>query len=59
VKKTKHDAGALSDGDWDEFQQGLDQFEIDAESRRIKLLRAYLKYRETLGLDLNWKEWLE
>ncbi len=59
VKKEKYEAGALSDNDWEEFQEELEQFRIEAQSRRTELLQAYLKYRKRLGLELNWKEWLE
>lgn len=59
VKKAKYEAGTISENDWEEFQEEKGQFLIDAQSRKNTLLKAYLRYRASLGLELNWKEWLK
>lgn len=59
VKKSKYEAGSLSENDWREFQEELEKFQIDAQSREFNLLQNYLEYRNKLGFELDWKEWLE
>jgi len=58
VLTAKRDAGSLSDSDWAEFLEEKDAFEIDAAGRSTSLLVAYLTYRNALGMELNWEEWL-
>jgi outer membrane protein TolC len=59
VNKAKLDAGLLSESDWHTFQEEKSQFEQTAKERGVSLLLAYLDYRVSLGLDLNWEEWVK
>ncbi|MCX6101515.1 MAG: TolC family protein [Candidatus Bipolaricaulota bacterium] len=54
----RRDAGTLSDSDWAAFLNEKDSFAVDAAGRATSLLTAYLTYREALGMDLDWEEWL-
>jgi outer membrane protein TolC len=55
----RHDAGSLSDSDWAEFLDEKDSFAVDAAGRASSLLVAYLTYRNALGVELDWEEWVE
>ena len=54
----KYDADLLSVEEWDEFSDELEAFRVESKTREVSLLTAYLAYREVLGMDLNWEEWL-
>ncbi|MDD4902990.1 MAG: TolC family protein [Candidatus Bipolaricaulis sp.] len=58
VKSAKRDAGSLSDSDWAEFLEEKGAFGIEAASRSTSLLVAHLAYRNALGMELDWEEWL-
>lgn len=59
VNKAKLDAGLLSESDWHAFQEEKSQFEQAAKERGVTLLLAYLRYRASLGLELNWEGWVQ
>lgn len=59
VKQAKYEAGVLSEEDWEEFLAEKQAFELSKDERISSLLLAYLSYRDTLGLGLNWEEWLK
>jgi len=58
VMSAKRAAGSLSDTDWTGFLEEKGAFEVDAAGRATALLVANLTYRNALGLELNWEEWL-
>ncbi len=58
VMTAKRAAGSISDSDWAQFLEEKGAFEIDAAGRATSLLVAHLTYRNALGMDLNWEEWL-
>ncbi len=55
----RHDAGSLSDSDWTAFLDEKDSFAVDAAARASSLLVAYLTYRNALGIELDWEEWVQ
>jgi outer membrane protein TolC len=58
VMTAKRAAGSVSDSDWAQFLEEKGTFEIDAAGRATSLLVAHLTYRNALGMELNWEEWL-
>ncbi|MEN6369206.1 MAG: TolC family protein [Thermotogota bacterium] len=58
VMTAKRAAGSISDSDWAQFLEEKGAFEIDAAGRATSLLVAHLMYRNALGMELNWEEWL-
>jgi len=58
VMRAKHQAGAISDEDWEEFLEEKEAFLLEAGQRLGNLLVAYLEYRGALGLSLDWEGWL-
>ena len=54
----KRTAGSISDTDWAQFLEEKGAFEIDAAGRATSLLVAHLTYRNALGMELNWEDWL-
>jgi len=58
VMTAKRAAGSISDTDWAQFLEEKGAFEIDAAGRATSLLVAHLTYRNALGMELNWEEWL-
>lgn len=58
VMRAKHEAGTISDEDWQDFLEEMDAFRLEAEERVADLLVAYLNYRNVLGLSLDWEGWL-
>jgi outer membrane protein TolC len=59
VKQAKFEAGLLSEEDWEEFLEEKRAFDLSKDQRSSSLLVAYLSYRDALGLELNWEEWLK
>ncbi|MBC7098852.1 TolC family protein [Candidatus Bipolaricaulota bacterium] len=59
VMRAKHEAGAISDEDWQDFLEEKEAFLLEAEQRLGDLLIAYLAYRDALGLSLDWEGWLK
>jgi outer membrane protein TolC len=58
VNKAKLEAGLLSESDWHTFQEEKSRFEQAARERGVALLLAYLRYRASLGLALDWEGWV-
>lgn len=58
VMRAKHEAGAISDEDWQDFLEEKEAFLLEAGQRLGDLLIAYLTYRDALGLSLDWEGWL-
>ncbi len=58
INQDKLDAGLISSKDWDDFQAEKTAFYSSVEQRKIDLIVAYLRYRNSLDLELNWEEWL-
>lgn len=59
AQRRKWEAGAVSDGDWEAFLEEQDAFRSDARQRVATLFISYLRYRDVLGLDLEWEGWLQ
>jgi len=55
----KYAVGSIGDADWAEYVESRDAFALEASQRETSLLLAYLSYRNALGLELEWEEWLE
>jgi len=58
ILAAKRASGAIAEDEWAEFLESKDAFELDALGREVTLLVAYLEYRDALGFDLDWKDWL-
>jgi len=58
ILAAKRASGAIAEDEWTEFLESKDAFELDALGREVTLLVAYLEYRDALGFDLDWKDWL-
>jgi len=58
VMQAKVEAGAISEDDWEAFLDDKDAFELTTDEREASLLLIYLEYRDSLGMELNWEEWL-
>ncbi len=59
VMTVKYEVGSIGDADWKEYVESRDAFILEASQREASLLLAYLNYRDTLGLELDWEEWLQ
>ena len=59
VMSVKYEVGSIGDADWAEYVESRDAFALEASQRETSLLLAYLSYRNALGLELEWEEWLE
>jgi len=59
VKREKLKEGLLSTEQWNDFQEEKNRFHLTANEREVSLLLAYFRYRDSLGLDLNWEEWMQ
>ena len=59
VMQAKREAGAISEQDWEEFLEGKQTFDLTKDERVTSLLLAYLAYRDGIGLELEWEEWLQ
>ncbi len=59
VMRTKREAGAISEQDWEEFLEGKQTFDLTKDERITSLLLAYFRYRDSLGLNLDWEEWMQ
>ena len=58
VMETKYEAGSIAEADWIDFLESFATFELETRERGVSLLLAYLSYREALGFDLDWEDWL-
>ena len=58
VMNTKREDGTIAEEDWQDFARSKEAFELEAEEREIALLTNHLSYRDALGLELKWEEWL-
>jgi len=59
VMRTKFEAGTISEQDWEDFVEEEQAFDLEKDKRVTSLLLAYLAYRDSLGLKLEWEEWLK
>jgi len=59
VMTVKYEVGSIGDADWKEYVESRDAFALEASQREASLLLAYLTYRDALGLELDWEEWLQ
>ena len=59
VMQARREAGAISEQDWEEFLEGKQTFDLTKDERVTSLLLAYLAYRDGIGLELEWEEWLQ
>jgi len=59
VISVRHELGSIGDADWAEYVESRDAFALEASQRETSLLLAYLSYRNALGLELEWEEWLQ
>jgi outer membrane protein TolC len=59
VMTAKYEAATIGEGDWKEFVESKEAFALEARERETTLLLAYLRYRDALGLELKWEEWLQ
>jgi len=59
VTASKYEAGTIGEDDWKEFAESMEAFTLEAGERETALLLTYLSYRDTLGLELGWEEWLQ
>jgi outer membrane protein TolC len=59
VMTVKYEVGSIGDADWEEYVESRDAFLLEASQREASLLLAHLKYRDALGLELDWEEWLQ
>lgn len=57
VMRTKFEAGTISKQDWEEFVEEKQAFDLEKDERVTSLLLAYLAYRDSLGMELDWEEW--
>lgn len=58
INHTRYEAGSISAAEWQAQLKAQDAFLITAEKRVASLLLALLEFRDALGLDLHWEEWL-
>ena len=58
VMQAKFEAGAISEEDWKMFSENKAAFEQSMGDRINSLLFTLLSYRNELGLELNWEDWL-
>ena len=58
INQTRFEAGSISAADWQAQLKAQNAFLITAEERVTSLLLALLAFRDALGLDLHWEEWL-
>jgi len=59
VMVSRYEAGTIGEANWEGFVESKEAFALDATEREITLLSAYLSYRDALGLELGWEEWLQ
>ena len=59
VMQAKREAGAISEQVWEEFLEKKQTFDLTKDERITSLLLAYLAFRDGLGLELEWEEWLQ
>lgn len=59
VMVSRYEAGTIGEADWEGFVESKEAFALDATEREITLLSAHLSYRDALGLELGWEEWLQ
>jgi len=58
INQTRFEAGSISAAEWQAQVKAQNAFLIMAEERVTSLLLALLEFRDALGLDLHWEEWL-
>lgn len=58
INEAKREAGLLSTQDWDSFQAQKAAFLETVEQNKMSLLVAYINYCYSLGLQVNWEEWV-
>lgn len=58
INQTRFEAGSISAAEWQAQLKAQNAFLITAEKRVASLLLALLEFRDALGLDLHWEEWL-
>jgi len=58
INQTRFEAGSISAAEWQAQLKAQNAFLITAEKRVASLLLALLAFRDALGLDLHWEEWL-
>jgi len=58
INRTRFEAGSISAAEWQAQLKAQNAFLIMAEERVTSLLLALLEFRDALGLDLHWEEWL-
>jgi outer membrane protein TolC len=59
VMTVKYEVGSIGDADWKQYVESRDAFVLEANQREASLLLAYLNYRDAIGLELDWEEWLQ
>jgi len=59
VMTVKYEVGSIGDADWDLYVESRDAFVLEANQREASLLLAYFNYRNAVGLELDWEEWLQ
>ena len=59
VMSSRYEAGTIAEADWDDFVLSEEAFGLEVAQRETALLLAYLRYRDVLGLELGWEEWLQ
>jgi len=58
INQMRFEAGSISAVEWQAQLKAQNAFLITAEARVTSLLVALLEFRDALGLDLHWEEWL-
>ena len=58
INQSKLDAGLLSIADWDSFQEQENAFYQTGAETKLALVVAYLKYCNSIGVNVNWEDWL-
>jgi len=58
INQSKLDAGLLTNADWDSFQEQKNAFYQTCAETKLALVVAYLKYCNSIGVNVNWEDWL-
>lgn len=57
--RKKLEAGTISEKAWDDFVEEKNAFSVDMMGRSTSFFVALLEYRNALGIELGWEEWLQ
>ena len=58
INQSKLDTGLLTNADWESFQEQKDTFDQTGAETKLALVVVYLKYCNSIGVNVNWEDWL-